>query len=34
MAITPATSTVPAARKQTLATAYIDFADGSSGNDW
>jgi len=34
MAITPASSTVPAARKQTLTSAYIDFADGSSGNDW
>ena len=34
MAITPASNTVPSARKQTLTSAYIDFADGSSGNDW
>jgi hypothetical protein len=36
MAITGVTAgaLTPSPRKQTLASAYIDFADGSSGNDW
>ena len=36
MAITSVTSTglTPSPRAQTLASNYIDFADGSSNNDW
>jgi len=34
MAITGATNTVPAARKQTLATAYIDFTSDGGNNGW
>ena len=34
MAITSNVTPAAAPKRQTLATAYIDFADGSSGNDW
>ena len=34
MAITGATNTVPAARKQTLASAYIDFTSNDGNNGW
>jgi len=34
MAITGATNTVPAARKQTLASAYIDFTSDDGNNGW
>ena len=34
MAITGASNTVPAARKQTLITAYIDFTSDADNNGW
>ena len=34
MAITGATNTVPAARAQTLASNYIDFATAGSSDGW
>ena len=34
MAITSNVTPAAAPSRQTLASAYIDFADGSSGNDW